>query len=194
MFLTFFRLEHSTILHLYLLFRNTLQSHSGFDTLSSCDLTWRYFQSQLPCMFSPKSDFITTRVPHQGPVPTPRWVPMLCVSCVDQWADLIWADPSDAPLSPILCRCSRMPHWPPWWASGGLYLNPADSNKHTPPPSSPQQIDCCQNNESLWSSDTVSAGQFSEVKPLNAFANMFPLNLQHSSEQRAAMHLKSLCQ
>lgn len=117
------------------------------------------WKSQKSYMFSPKSDFII-RFPHQGPVPAPRWVPMLCVSCVDQWADLIWADPSDALLSPILCRCSRMPHWPPWWASGGLYLNPADSNKHIhhrrPLPSRLTAV----KTKSLWRSDTVSTTVF----------------------------------
>lgn len=54
----------------------------------------------------------------------PWWVPMLCVSCVDQGDELI-------PLMlPILCRYP----WPPWWAPRSLYLNPADSNKH---------IHCC---------------------------------------------------
>lgn len=133
-------------------------------------------KSKMSYMFSLKSDLIS-RFPHQGPVLAPRWVPMLCVSCVDQWADLIWADPSDALLSPILCRCSWMPHWPPWWASGGLYLNPADSNKHIhhrrPLPSRLTAV----KTKSLWRSETVTARQFSEVKPLNASANIFLLKL-----------------
>lgn len=170
-------------------FGDTLQSQFVFDKLWSCDLfshaekyrfcfSWFFFnwKSKMSDMFSPESDFIF-RFPHQGPVPAPRWVPMLCVSCVNQWADLIWADPSDAPLSPILCRCSRMPHWPPRWASGGLYLNPADSNKHIhhcrPLPGRLTAV----KTKSLWRSDTVSATQFSEVEPPNASANIFPLNM-----------------
>lgn len=123
--------------------------------------------------FSLKSDLIS-RFPHQGPVLAPRWVPMLCVSCVDQWADLIWADPSDALLSPILCRCSQMPHWPPWWASGGLYLNPADSNKHIhhrrPLPSRLTAV----KTKSLWRSNTVTARQFSEEKASLCYSKHFP--------------------
>lgn len=60
------------------------------------------------CMFSPKSDFIS-RFPQQGLAWAPRWVPMLGVSCVDQWADLIWADPSDALLSPFFADAHSCP-------------------------------------------------------------------------------------
>lgn len=168
---------------------DALQSQFIFDTHWSYDLVFHaekcreFFpdfifcvKSKMSYMFSLKSDLIS-RFPHQGPVLAPRWVPMLCASCVDQWADLIWADPSDALLSPILCRCSRMPHWPPWWASGGLYLNPADSNKHIhhrrPLPSRLTAV----KTKSLWRSETVTARQFSEVKPPNASANIFLLKL-----------------
>lgn len=133
-------------------------------------------KSKMSYMFSLKSDLIG-RFPHQGPVLAPLCVPMLCVSCVDPWADLIRADPSDALLSPILCRCSRMLHWPPWWAPGGLCLNPADSNKHIhhrrPLPGRLTAV----KTKSLWRSDTVPARQFSEAKPPIAPANTFRLKL-----------------
>lgn len=41
----------------------------------------------------------------------------LCVLCRSVgWAELSWADPSDAPLLPILCRYPQLGQWPPWWA------------------------------------------------------------------------------
>lgn len=59
-------------------------------------------------MFSLEWDFIS-RFPLQGLVRSPWWVPMLSVSCVDQWADLIWADPSDALLSPFFADAHSHP-------------------------------------------------------------------------------------
>lgn len=64
-----------------------------------------------------------------GPVWTPRWLPVLCVSCVDQSAYLIWSLWCSS--VPILCRCLKPLLQTPHWAPRGLYLNPADSNKQT---------------------------------------------------------------
>lgn len=67
------------------------------------------------------------------------------------WAELSWADPSDAPLSsPFFADTHSRGDWPPRWASRSLHLNPAVSYiTHIPLPPSPEQMDCNQNKDSL---------------------------------------------
>ncbi len=75
---------------------------------------------------------------------------MLCVSCADQWAELSWS-----------LWCSSLPHSLQIPAARRLATLVSleklvsqscwlqQTHTHTPPLSSPQQMDCCQNKDSL---------------------------------------------
>lgn len=101
-------------------------------------------------MFSLEWGFIS-RFPPQGLLWAPWWVPMLGVSCADQWAELSWADPSDAPLSPFFAdthsREIDHPGEPPEACISILLL--ATNTYSLPLLPSPEQMDCYQNRDSL---------------------------------------------